>query len=86
MSETKPSLVQITLRLISGLLALLSFALFAVRLYGYSVLDIQTGVEGVMSSLRLLFPLSLGLIFGYLAVKGRFPFSDDTTKRKESDE
>ncbi len=86
MSKTKPPLVQIALRLISGLLALLSFALFAVRLYGYSVLDIQAGVEGVMSSLRLLFPLSLGLIFGYVAVKGRFPFSDATLKRKEPKE
>lgn len=74
MKSTQPT-ITIILRIVAGVLALVSFVLVGLRLYGYSDQDIAMGSDSVMHSMRLLFPLSLGLLFGYLAWKGKFPFS-----------
>lgn len=67
----------LVLRIVAGALALLSFALVGIRLYGYSVMGVEGGPGAFMYSLRLLFPLSLGLFLGYWAIKGKMPFVDD---------
>jgi len=64
------------LRVVAGVLAMLSFCLTGLRLYHLSVQGIPMGADSIMPAMRLLFPLSLGLFFGYLAWKGRLPFSE----------
>ncbi len=62
------------LRIAAGLLALACFVLVSLRLYSLLVLDIEfeTG-ERFVNVLRIVFPLSLGLIAAYVAVKGVMP-------------
>ena len=67
--------IAILLRVFSGALALIAFAISGIRGYGYLVAGPQWGAEGGIIILGIFFPLSLGLIFGYLAVKGKFPFT-----------
>ncbi len=64
--------MKIVLRTISGVLALLSLLLVVVRVL--VTLDPQAAtVKGVLG---LIFPLSITLLFGYMAINGRMPFSD----------
>ena len=63
------------LRIVAGVLAILSFMLVGLRLYSLAGPDAANETDDFMNMMRLLFPLSLGLIFGYLAIKGRIPFS-----------
>jgi hypothetical protein len=67
----------------AGILALLSFAVVGIRLYGYSVAGGEGGAGDLMVSLRLLFPLTLGLFLGYWAIKGQMPFTDDGEGRRK---
>jgi hypothetical protein len=76
MSPPSPSFI-LLLRIMAGVLALLSFAVVGIRLYGYSVAGGEGGPGDLMVSLRLLFPLTLGLFLGYWAIKGKMPFTDD---------
>lgn len=76
MQNTHPSRTALWLRIIAGVLALLAFGLTGLRLYYLSMQGIPMGGDSIMPALRLLFPLSLGLFFGYLAWKGRLPFSE----------
>jgi hypothetical protein len=59
------------LRSISGVLALLSLLLVVLRMQAISDLDTAT----VKEVLGVIFPLSVFLLFGYIAVKGRMPFT-----------
>ena len=60
------------LRAISGILALLSLLLTAVRVSAISEPQTMT----IQDFLGLIFPLSVTLLFGYMAVIGRMPFMD----------
>ncbi len=77
------STAALVLRLIAGVLALAAFGLTGLRLYSLSTLGILMGPDSLRHAMGLLFPLSLGLIFGYLAWKGRFPFSQDDVSSRE---
>jgi hypothetical protein len=74
--NTRPSRTALWLRVVAGVLAMLAFCLTGLRLYHLSVQGIPMGADSIMPAMRLLFPLSLGLFFGYLAWKGRLPFSE----------
>ena len=76
MSPASPSLI-LLLRIMAGFLALLSFAVVAIRLYAYSGAGGEGAQGDLMVSLRLLFPLTLGLFLAYWAIKGKMPFTDD---------
>ena len=76
MSPASPSL-KLLLRIVAGILALLSFAVVAIRLYAYSGAGGEGAPGDLMMSLRLLFPLTMGLFLGYWAIKGKMPFTDD---------
>lgn len=58
------------LRVIAGIMTLVSLGVVGVRLYFMST----QGAGGIMASLGLMFPLSLAMFFGYLAWKGKLPF------------
>jgi hypothetical protein len=63
------------LRIFAGILAILSFLLVALRLYSLAGPGSANEGDDIMNMMRLLFPLSLGMILAYLAIKGRIPFS-----------
>ncbi len=67
---------RLLLRILSGLLALLAFGLVILRLVALSRLPVAPD-DALLHSLRLLFPASLGLLLGYIALFGRLPFSHD---------
>jgi hypothetical protein len=77
MSPSRPSFVALILRIAAGILALVSFVLVGLRLYGYSHADLELRSDAFTLSLQLLFPLSLGLMFGYMALTGKMPFMDE---------
>ena len=62
-------------RLVAGLLAVFSMVLVIIRLFGYSLSGEEVASDSVMGLLRLLFPLAVAVISGYIAVKGRIPFT-----------
>lgn len=59
------------LRSISGVLALLSLLLAGLRMQAIPDVDAAT----IKEVLGIIFPLSVFLLFGYLAIKGRMPFT-----------
>ncbi len=69
------------MRIAAGILALLAFALTGLRLYFLSTIPPGQEDNPLMHSLMILFPLSLGLFFGYLALRGRLPFSGGGGRR-----
>ncbi len=77
MTSGKPSVEFLFLRIVAGILALVAFLLVGIRLYGYSGANIKMGSDAFIHSLRVLFPFSVGLIFGYMAIKGKMPFVND---------
>ena len=62
-------------RLVAGLLAVFSMVLVIMRLFGYALTGEEVASESVMELLRLLFPLAVALISGYIAVRGKIPFT-----------
>lgn len=70
------------LRIMAGILAVIALAVVGYRLYGISALDAAAGDR--LYGLRLLFPLSLAMFFGYLAWKGKLPFSNESDKSSDS--
>ena len=73
--NTKLDRTALLLRIVAGILALLSFLLVGLRLYSLAGHGNTHEADNIMNMMRLLFPLSLGMIIGYLAIKGRIPFS-----------
>ncbi len=61
------------LRVVCGILALLSLLLAGARIYSMS--DQETA--SVMQMMGLLFPISVTILCGYMAIKGRMPFMED---------
>jgi hypothetical protein len=59
------------LRSISGVLALLSLLLAGLRMQAIPDVDAAT----IKEVLGIIFPLSIFLLFGYIAIKGRMPFT-----------
>ncbi len=76
--------LSLILRITAGVLALACLVLVALRLYYLFVVDIELEPgEGFVNVLRILFPLSLGLIAAYIAVKGGLPFGESRDDRKQ---
>ncbi len=73
--QTDQDKTALLLRIVAGILALLAFLLVGLRLYSLMGPGNANETDEFMNMMRLLFPLSLGMIFGYLALKGRIPFS-----------
>jgi len=67
---------RLLLRILAGLLGLMAFGLVILRLIALAKLPV-TQDEVLMHTLRLLFPASIGLLLGYIALFGRLPFSHD---------
>jgi hypothetical protein len=63
------------LRATSGILAILSLLLVGIRIYSIS----NAGMASVTINqlLGLIFPLSVTLLFGYVAIIGRMPFTEE---------
>ncbi len=64
--------MKIVLRAISGILAILSLLLVGVRIYSVSNMSMDSVT--IHQLLGLIFPLSITLLFGYMAIIGRMPF------------
>ena len=62
-------------RVVAGLLAVFSMALVIMRLFDYSLSEDEVASDSVMELLRLLFPLAVAVISGYIAVRGKIPFT-----------
>ena len=63
------------LRLVAGILAAATFILVLLRTIAFFQEDLLAQESWLILSLRLLFPLSLALFFGYIAWKGNLPFN-----------
>lgn len=72
------------LRVTSGILAVLSLLLVVLRMYALSASD-MLGSATITHTMGLLFPLSLALLFGYMAIKGRMPGMDEPEKSPPED-
>ena len=62
-------------RVVAGLLAVFSMVLVIMRLLGYSLAGEEVASGSIMELLRLLFPLVVAVISGYIAVRGKIPFT-----------
>ncbi|GMR07034.1 MAG: hypothetical protein BMS9Abin26_0036 [Gammaproteobacteria bacterium] len=67
--------MKMILRITSGILASLALLLVGLRLYAISAGD-KLNSATTMDILSLIFPLSIALMFGYMAYKGDMPFMD----------
>ena len=85
MSAASPAL-KLILRIMAGVLALLSFAVVGIRLYGFSVAGGGREQGDLMALLLLLFPLTLGLFLGYWAIQGKMPFMDEGSGQRNKAE
>jgi len=63
------------LRATSGVLAILSLLLVGIRIY--SISNAGMASMTINQLLGLIFPLSVTLLFGYVAIIGRMPFTHD---------
>lgn len=63
------------LRTTSGVLALSSLLLAGYRMN----LILEQGGATIKDMMGLIFPLSVALMFGYMAIKGIMPFMDEQT-------
>jgi hypothetical protein len=68
--------LSVILRLGAGVLALLSLVVVVARLYGFIMVEPTSAAELFLQLLRIFFPLSVVLIFGYMAIRGKIPFLD----------
>jgi hypothetical protein len=68
--------LSIVLRVVGGSLAVACFVLVFLRVYSLFVLGVEaSAAERFVHVLRILFPLSLGLIAAYVAFTGNIPFT-----------
>jgi hypothetical protein len=71
----------------SAVLALLAFFLVGIRLYAVSNKLIPMEEVNILYSLQLVFTMTMGLFLGYIAIKGRLPFSEsDLNKSNRNNE
>lgn len=69
----------------SAVLALLAFFLIGVRLYAVSNKLIPAEEVDIFFSLQLLFTMTMGFFLGYIALKGRLPFSESDLDESNKD-
>jgi hypothetical protein len=67
--------MKLWLRLGAALLAIVTVILVILRGVVLIQQNLLTGDEAIIHILRLVFPFSLSLFFGYIAWKGILPFS-----------
>lgn len=60
------------LRIVAGILAVISMGVVVARFYAID--RIGGEAENVINVMRVIFPLSVAGLFGYIAWKGVFPF------------
>ena len=60
-------------RVAAGVLALLAIALAGLRIVVLAVQGPPPDTDELSLAFSILFPLSLGLLFGYFAIAGRIP-------------
>ncbi len=76
--------LSIVLRLVGGSLAVACFVLVFLRIYSIMVIGIEaSAAERFVHVLRILFPLSLGIIAGYVAFTGNIPFTSRRGRGKD---
>ncbi len=68
-------------RIFSGILAAFSIAVVATRLEVAARSGLPEGTDEILFAMKLLFPLSVGLIFGYAAFTGQIPGMNRTDKK-----
>ncbi len=73
MNALDRSHVRLIWRVAAGVLSLLALALSALRIYVLAVQGPPAGTGELSLAFSILFPLSLGLLFGYFAIAGRIP-------------
>jgi len=69
----------------SAVLALLAFFLVGIRLYAVSNKLIPMEEVDIFYSLTLVFTMTMGFFLGYIALKGRLPFSESDLKESNRD-
>jgi len=62
------------LRVGSGVLAIVTLLLVVFRFIALQKANLLAGDNAMVHILRLIFPLSLSLLFGYISWKGSLPF------------
>ncbi|MFQ5937407.1 MAG: hypothetical protein ACE5LB_13470 [Acidiferrobacterales bacterium] len=70
-------MIRLIWRIAAGALAVLALALTALRLYTFTVHGPPEDTGDLALFLGIVFPLSLGLLFGYFAIIGKIPGKDD---------
>ena len=74
MSDSQVETTKFWLRIVSGILAVATLFLVILRLLAMNKANLLAGDDVFVHILRLIFPLSLSLLFGYIAWKGSLPF------------
>lgn len=70
------------LRIVAGILAVISMGVAVLRFYA---IDRMGGeAENVINVMRVIFPLSVTGLFGYIAWKGVFPFYKQDDKKGDN--
>ena len=77
--SNEPNSTKSRLRLVAGVLGVATLILVLLRTYAMIHENILTEDFSIVQLLRLAFPFSLALFFGYIAWKGELPF----TKKRE---
>jgi len=69
----------------SAVLALLAFFLVGIRLYAVSNKLVPMEEVDIFYSMKLIFSMTMGLFLGYIAIKGRLPFSESDLDESNRD-
>ncbi len=72
MREEQPDRTLAAWRMIAGLLAVVAIGLGVLRLLALIVGGLPEGISPIGYSLRIAFPVGIGLAFGYFALSKRF--------------
>jgi len=75
MSESQTDHTKLWLRISAGVLAVATLLLVVLRSLAIVNGNMLAGGDAFVHVLRLIFPLSLSLLFGYVAWKGSLPFA-----------
>jgi hypothetical protein len=77
MSDPSRRSTQLLWRIGAGVLGMFALALTAMRIYVVKVHGVSEGTGDLGAFLGIVFPLSVGLLFGYFAIIGKIPGKDD---------
>lgn len=81
-NESRPG--KTGLRIVAGILALAALVVTVVRVLAMDNSDVTQSSVPLINFLRIVFPLSVALLFGYVAWKGKFPFLQDSESGKQN--